>query len=182
MRIISGLARGTKLYTLIGDDITRPTLDRVKESVFNILQKDLEDAIFLDLFSGSGAIALEALSRGAKKAIICDKSKKAIEIIKKNIKKTHMNEKIKMYNCDFVVCLNQCKNENIDLIYLDPPYKTDFILKALDLIDKLNIGNNNLKIIIEIDDEEIIKKMDNFKFKIVDKRKYGRAIIFFLSR
>ena len=74
MRIISGRARGTKLYTLEGDS-TRPTLDRVKESIFNIIQSDIKDSIFLDLFAGSGAIGLEAASRGAKKAILCDKSK-----------------------------------------------------------------------------------------------------------
>ena len=85
MRIISGRARGTKLYTL-GGESTRPTLDRVKESLFNIIQNKIEDANFLDLFSGSGAIGLEALSRGAKKTIFCDSSKQAIEIINKNIK------------------------------------------------------------------------------------------------
>ena len=88
MRIISGKAGKTKLYTLEGKD-TRPTLDRVKESLFNIINIYIQDSVFLDLFSGSGAIGLEAISRGAKKAIFCDNSKKAIEIIKKNIEKTH---------------------------------------------------------------------------------------------
>ena len=82
MRIISGKARGTKLYTLEGES-TRPTLDRVKESLFNIIQMKIKDCIFLDLFAGSGAIGLEAISRGAKKAILCDQSKNAIQIIKK---------------------------------------------------------------------------------------------------
>ena len=77
MRIISGKARGTKLYTLEGQN-TRPTLDRVKESLFNIIQNEIQGCIFLDLFSGSGAIGLEAVSRGAKKAILCDNSKEAI--------------------------------------------------------------------------------------------------------
>ena len=87
MRIISGTARGTKLYTLNGYDTTRPTLDRVKESLFNIIQQKVPNSIFLDLFSGSGAVGLEAASRGAKKAILCDKSKDAINIINKNIEK-----------------------------------------------------------------------------------------------
>ena len=89
MRIISGTARGTKLYTLDGLN-TRPTLDRVKESLFNIIQEDIADSIFLDLFSGSGAIGLEAASRGAKKSILCDNSKLAIDIINKNVSKTHL--------------------------------------------------------------------------------------------
>ena len=91
MRIISGTSRGTKLYTLEGNN-TRPTLDRVKEPLFSIIQNKIKDSIILDLFSGSGALALEALSRGAKKAILCDNSFKAIEVIKKNIEKTHFEE------------------------------------------------------------------------------------------
>ena len=89
MRIISGKARGTKLYTLEGLT-TRPTLDRVKESIFNIIQSKIQDSTVLDLFAGSGAIGLEMVSRGASKAILCDKSKDAMEIIEKNIEKTHM--------------------------------------------------------------------------------------------
>ena len=84
MRIISGSARGTKLFTLEGMN-TRPTLDRVKESLFNIIQDEVTDSYFIDLFSGSGAIGLEAASRGAKEVILCDNSKKAIQIIQKNI-------------------------------------------------------------------------------------------------
>ena len=84
MRIISGKARGTKLYSLEGST-TRPTLDRVKESLFNIIQNRVPECTFLDLFSGSGAIGLEAASRGANKTILCEKNKAAISIIKKNI-------------------------------------------------------------------------------------------------
>lgn len=86
MRIIGGKARGTKLYTLEGLN-TRPTLDRVKESLFNIIQVKLQNAIVLDLFSGSGALGLESLSRGAKKAILCDNNLQAINIIRKNARK-----------------------------------------------------------------------------------------------
>jgi len=183
MRIIGGKAKGTKLYTLEGNDITRPTLDRVKESIFNIIQKDIQDSVILDLFSGSGAIALEAISRGAKKAIICDKSKEAIKIIKKNIEKTHMEEKVEVYNIDFNKCLEIVENEPIDLIYLDPPYDKNYIQKSLEIIQKLNIGKTNLKIIIETDEEErILKEIENLKFNIIDRRKYGRAIIIFLEK
>ena len=108
MRIISGKARGTKLYTLEGT-ATRPTLDRVKESIFNIIQSKIENAVVLDLFAGSGAIGLECVSRGAEKAILCDKSKEAIEIIKKNVEKTHMQEKVEIYNLDFKTCIEKIK-------------------------------------------------------------------------
>ena len=100
MRIVAGKAKGTKLYTLEGEN-TRPTLDRVKESLFNIIQNELQESIFLDLFSGSGAIGLEAISRGAKKAILCDKSKEACMIIQKNIEKTHSCRKSRIISIRF---------------------------------------------------------------------------------
>ena len=88
MRVISGSARGTVLHS-IEDISTRPTLDRVKESLFNIIQNYIEDTTVLDLFAGSGAIGIECASRGAKKVVLCDNSKEAINIINKNIEKTH---------------------------------------------------------------------------------------------
>ena len=181
MRIISGKARGTKLFTLEGEN-TRPTLDRVKESVFNIIQNEIEGAKILDLFAGSGAIGLEFLSRGAEKAILCDKSKEAINIIKKNVEKTHFENNVQIYNTDFENCLEKIKNEQFDIIYLDPPYETDYIIKALEKIIKENIAKEESLIIIETDDElRIEKQIENIDVKIVDKRKYGRATIIFLS-
>ena len=181
MRIISGKARGTKLYTLEGTN-TRPTLDRVKESVFNIIQNKLEDAVVLDLFAGSGAIGIETLSRGASKAIFCDKSKEAIEIIKKNIEKTHMKEKSQIFNVDYETCLEKVKNEKFDIIYLDPPYETNYIYRSLQKIIDLDIAKKECLIIIETDDEQRIEKeIQNINIEIVDKRKYGRATIIFLK-
>ena len=132
MRIISGTARGTKLYTLEGNN-TRPTLDRVKEPLFSIIQNKIKDAIVLDLFSGSGALALEALSRGAKKAILCDNSPKAIEIIKKNIEKTHFEQTTEILCMDYKKCLNKI-NERINIIFLDPPYENNIAVKSLEII------------------------------------------------
>ena len=117
MRIISGTARGTKLYTLEGKT-TRPTLDRVKESLFNIIQNEIINSKFLDVFSGSGAIGLEAASRGAKKVILCDKSKEAINIINKNIEKTHLKEKVELYNLDYETLLKTKIKEKMDIIYI----------------------------------------------------------------
>lgn len=181
MRIISGKARGTKLYTLEGEN-TRPTLDRVKESVFSIIQSEIEGAKILDLFAGSGAIGLEFLSRGAQKAVLCDKSKEAVNIIKKNIEKTHMEQETQVFNTDFENCLERLKNEQFDIIYVDPPYETNYILKSLEKIIKLNIAKEECLIIIETDDEQRIEKeIKNIDVEIVDKRKYGRATIIFLS-
>ena len=181
MRIISGKARGTKLYTLEGDN-TRPTLDRVKESIFNIIQSEIEGAKILDLFAGSGAIGLEFLSRGAEKAVLCDKSKEAINIIKKNVEKTHMEQHAQVINMDFENCLEKIKNEKFDIIYLDPPYETNYIYKAIEKIIEIDIVTKEGLIIIETDDEKRIEKeIENLDVKIVDKRKYGRATIIFLS-
>ena len=100
MRIISGTARGTKLYTLDGMN-TRPTLDRIKEPLFNIINFDLEDAVVLDLFAGSGALGLEAISRGAKKAFFCEKKREAALVVEKNIEKTKFNDKAILIKADF---------------------------------------------------------------------------------
>lgn len=181
MRIISGTARGTNLYTLEGNT-TRPTLDRVKESLFNIIQNNILDSVFLDLFSGSGAIGLEAASRGARKSILCDKSKDAIKIINKNIEKTHLEKKVELYNLDYEVLLNTKIKEKLDIIYIDPPYNSDFAINAIQIIIEKKLVNEDSIIIIETDDEEkILDKLKNMKVEITDKRKYGRAILIFLK-
>lgn len=183
MRIISGTAKGTKLYTLEGM-YTRPTLDRVKESVFNIIANKISDAKVLDLFSGSGAIGLEFASRGAKKVYLCDKSKNACEIIRRNTQKTHLEEKTKILNNDFIQAIELLENEEFDIVYLDPPYKTDYIKLA---ICKLNENKNLIKdtlIIAETDmEEEILEQIKEInEIQLIDKRKYGRANILFLKK
>ena len=181
MRIISGKARGTKLYTLDGT-ATRPTLDRVKESLFNIIQNDIEDSTVLDLFSGSGAIGLEFLSRGAKRAVLCDSSKDAIKIIKQNVQKTHFEEKVEVYNMEFTKLVERLQNQKFDIIYIDPPYATDFIKISLEKIIEYELVNENTKIMVETDDEtRILNQIEKMDVEITDKRKYGRATIIFLK-
>lgn len=182
MRIISGTAKGTKLYTLEGNN-TRPTLDRVKESLFNIINEKIYGSIVLDLFSGSGAIGLEFASRGAKKVYLCDNSKEAIQIIKNNIEKTHLGGKIELYNLDFIKLINKLDAEKIDIVYLDPPYETNFIKQAVsELLKKEYISNETL-IIAETDNyEKIVKQTEEIGIELIDKRKYGRAYILFLKK
>lgn len=181
MRIISGTARGTKLYTLEGQK-TRPTLDRVKESLFNIIQNEVPNSIFLDLFSGSGAIGLEAASRGSKKVILCDKSKDAIKIINKNIEKTHLSEKVELYNLDYEILLKTKIKENLDIVYIDPPYDSDFAIKSIKYIIDQTLINEKTSIIIETDNEEkILEDLKKIEVEITDKRKYGRAVLIFLK-
>ena len=183
MRIISGTAKGTKLYTLDGLT-TRPTLDRVKESLFNIIYDKIEDSVVLDLFSGSGAIGLEFASRGARKVYLCDKSKEACKIIEKNIEKTHLAEKVELFNTDFLNTIKKLENKKVDIVYLDPPYKTDFIEMAMKELIKANILEENTIIIAETDEKDrIIKYIEEIKeIQIIDQRKYGRANILFLER
>lgn len=180
MRIISGTARGTKLVTLEGEN-TRPTLDRVKESLFNIIQNKIQDSIFLDVFSGSGSIGLEAVSRGARKSILCDNSKEAIKIIEKNIEKTHLKDKVELYNTDYENLLRNKIKEKIDIIYIDPPYDSNYAKKTIEIIIKEKIINENTLIILETDKKETVNMLNEFDIEIIDERKYGRAILVFLK-
>ena len=184
MRVISGSARGKKLNSLEGLE-TRPTLDRVKEALFNIIQFDLKEAVILDLFSGSGALAIEALSRGAKNAVLCDKSQKAIQIINENLINTRLKDKANVINKDYTITLNKLKKENIkfDIVFLDPPYKTDFAFKSLEFIIENNLLNENGLIIIETNDKNKIEELKNYKdINVVDTRKYGSVLIIFIRK
>ena len=153
MRVISGSARGTVLHS-IEDISTRPTLDRVKESLFNIIQNDIEDTTVLDLFAGSGAIGIEFLSRRAKQVYFCDKSSKAVAMIEKNLEKTKLKEKAIVYNKDYIDCINTVKNIKFDIIFLDPPYKEEFALDAIEKISNLQLLKDDGIIIIETDEPE----------------------------
>ncbi|MCI8637340.1 MAG: 16S rRNA (guanine(966)-N(2))-methyltransferase RsmD [Clostridia bacterium] len=181
MRIIGGRAKGTKLYTLEGEN-TRPTLDRVRESLFNILQLKIQGSTFLDLFSGSGACGIEAVSRGAKKAILCDNSKQAIQIIKKNIEKTHSEEQTEVYKMDFEELLKNELKEKPTITFIDPPYKTDFAIKAVKTMLDKKIINEDSIIVIETDQQQkLIEQLKDIEIEIADERKYGRVHLIFLK-
>lgn len=183
MRVISGNARGKKLVSLEGMN-TRPTLDRVKEALFNIIQFDIADKDVLDLFAGSGAIGIEAISRGAKSATFCDNSIDAVKIIKTNIENTRSKDKATVINKDYSLALKQLRKENkqFDIIYLDPPYKTDFANKAIEEIINLNLLSKDGIIIVETDDNKKDETINTKNIKIFDKRKYGRAILIFIRK
>ena len=185
MRIISGKNRGTKLYTLDGEN-TRPTLDRVKEPLFSILNFDIVDSIVLDLFAGSGALGLESISRGAKEAILCDNSKKAIHIIEQNVQKTGTSSKVKIINDDYLKILESLKLQNykFDIVFLDPPYKTDYAEKASQKLVEYNLLSENGIIVIETDRKrEVVENINKLNlFNIFDERKYGRAELIFIKQ
>ena len=180
MRIISGKAKGTKLYTLKGNN-TRPTSDRAKEALFNIVGADIIGCNFLDLFSGSGAIGLEAASRGAENVILVDKSNDAIDIIKRNVEKTHLKEKTQIYNLDYNKVLKTKIKEKQDYIFLDPPYESNLLYKSILEILENDILEKNGIIIVETDRaEEIKKQLKELSVNIIDVRKYGRNQFLFL--
>ena len=139
MRIITGKARGVRLDTLEGVE-TRPTAERVKEAVFSMLQFDIEGRSVLDLFSGSGQMALEALSRGASEAVLIDKSKNAMRVIEKNAEKCRLTDMCKIINSDALDYIRRNKGKKFDIIFLDPPYASGFyqpVLNALYVNDML---------------------------------------------
>lgn len=184
MRIISGTMRGTKLFTLEGLN-TRPTLDRVKEALFSKINYDLQEAIVLDLFAGSGALALEALSRGAKLSVMCDQSREAIKIINQNIEKTKTKDRVKLLACNYEKALQQLKNENFkfDIVFLDPPYKTDFAENAAKFLVQNEMLNEGGYIVLETDDKDkVLENLDTNLLEIKDMKRYGRVNLLFLNR
>lgn len=181
MRIVSGKLRGTKLETLAGEN-TRPTLDRVRESLFNIIQFEIKDSIFLDLFSGSGACGLEAISRGAKKAIMCDNSKDAIKIIQKNVAKTRTENQVEIYQMSFETLLRNKIKETLDIVYIDPPYKTDYAYQSVKILLEKELIKENSIVIIETDEQEKVEnQIKKLEIEITDTRRYGRAHLIFLK-
>ena len=182
MRVIAGTAKGCKLNS-IEDLSTRPTLDRVKEPLFSIIQNYIKDANVLDLFAGSGALGIEALSRGAKHCTFCDKSYKAIQMVKENILKTKMQEKSTILNKDYKKCLEEMQ-ESFDIIFIDPPYKEDIAISSINQILEKSLLSKSGIIILETDEEEReIKELENVsKLEVYDKRKYGRVKLLFLCR
>ena len=152
MRIISGTARGTKLFTLTGDN-TRPTLDRVKESLFNIINRKIYEAKVLDLFAGSGAIGIEFLSRRAKQVYFCDKSSKAVAMIEKNLEKTKLKEKAIVYEKDGLkLAIKEIENGD-NLIEIE----TEKDNPELNSIDKLKEKISELQIPVDTNDYFIKK-------------------------
>lgn len=182
MRVISGTARGTNLETLEGNN-TRPTLDRVKEALFNIIQCNIVDANVLDLFSGSGALGIEALSRGAKSCTMCDKYYEAIEVINKNIKKTHFEDKAYIIKNDYKKALDLLQGHQFDIIFIDPPYALDIAVDSIKRIVELDMLKNDGIIILETDNEKKeIEQLKKINVNVYDLRKYGRITLMFLNR
>ena len=172
MRIITGKARGTTLVTLEGEN-TRPTSERAKEAVFSMLQFELEGRRVLDLFGGSGQLALEALSRGAASAVIADSSRQAVEIIKKNSEKTRLAPYCNIICADWTQTLRRLGNDKFDIVFLDPPYAMGIVPTVLEKI------HENLKatstVVCETGND--ISDSVPSDYEIVKNVKYGIAYV-----
>ena len=183
MRVISGLRKGHKLKTPKGTDV-RPTEDRVKESLFNILKNIDQNSIILDGFAGSGSIGIEFLSRGAKLCYFIDRSAESIKSIEENLTHTKLKENGIVIKRDLLLMIKDFKKDNIkfDYIYLDPPFnQLNLVKDVLNEISLNDILNINGKIIIEHEKElELEEKLYNFEK--TDHRKYGSKIITFYRK
>lgn len=171
MKVISGIYKGRNIkgFDLEG---TRPTMDRVKESLFAMIQEKIKDAIVLDLFTGTGNLAIESLSQGAKYAYVVDKNKKAVKTVCENVDTIGIKD-INVINLDYKKALSYYKKNNItfDIIFLDPPYKTNFIEESIKLIDEYSLLKKDGIIIAE--NEDINKIVYSSKYGVLKSKKYG---------
>ena len=180
MRIITGTARGRKLETLPGDDVTRPTAEKVKEAIFSMIQFDIEGRKVLDLFGGSGQLALEALSRGADYAVVSDADQRASLIIKKNAQNTGMYDKTRVMTADYkTVIRGLAGRERFNIVFLDPPYASGLIPDALDRLVRADLLAPSALVICESDQPE---PFENSSFEQVSFHRYGKTYVTLLCR
>lgn len=173
MRVVSGKYKGRILLSPINQ--ARPTLDKVKQAIFTKLQFDIENKNILDLFAGSGALGIEAISRGAKKVVFVDKDYKSIEIIKKNLKL--LNENANVLKCDYKTALEKFE-EQFDIIFLDPPYESGYYDIALQIIKDKHLLSCDGIIVLEMGEKSKIKQD---LFAEFDEKNYGSVTVKYLK-
>ncbi len=180
MRIISGTARGRKLLAPNGYETTRPTLDRVKESMFSIIQNKVFAARVLDVFAGTGSLGLEAASRGAKECVLVDRSPETYGYLHKNIENLKFTDICKSLNMDSYEALNKLGNNGkvFDIIFIDPPYMKNMIPKAVEIIESMNLLEKDGVIVTKIDTKEELYTGTE-SIVLSDYRKYGNTTICF---
>ena len=182
MRVIAGKARRLPLKTLPGAD-TRPTTDRIKETLFNILQPELLDCRFLDLFSGSGAIGIEALSRGARKAVFVEKNPKACACIRDNLAFTKLAPDGQVMNMDVLQALRSLEGEGpFDCIFMDPPYGMDLERSALEYLSGSALADENTLIIVEAELHTDFSYVEEMGYELTRSKEYKTNEHVFLHR
>lgn len=172
MRVIAGSARSVPLLSREGLE-TRPTTDRVKEAIFNIIQFEIEGRQVLDLFGGSGQMAIEALSRGAAGAVIVDRSQDSVSVIRKNLEKTRLADRAQVLCADGLEYLERTKNR-FDLIFLDPPYRENLLENALKRISEIDILKSGGIIVCERPSDKALPD-DYAAFRRVRDYRYGKT-------
>lgn len=173
MRVIAGKARRLPLVTP-EERNTRPTTDRIKETLFNIIQNEIPGCEFLDLFSGCGGIGIEALSRGAGHAVLVEFGKDAISCIRTNLKKTHLEEDATVLPVEVTYAISKLEKQGkkFDIVYADPPYQKGFEKKILDLLGQSNIVQSGTLVIIESSLETIPDYVDEDRYELVRIKEY----------
>lgn len=171
MRVIAGSRRSLPLRSLEGDN-TRPTADKYKETLFNCIQADVPDSRFLDLFSGSGAIAIEALSRGASHAVLVESNRQAIEVIRSNIHFTRFEEEAEIIRSDAISYLNRLDRVDFDIIFIDPPYGKGLEKSAIQILNGKQFLKPDTKIIIEARLDEDLGYIEDTRFMIYKNKNY----------
>lgn len=181
MRIITGRARGTKLFTLEGE-ATRPTAERTKEAIFSMIQFCVEGREVLDLFGGSGQLALEAVSRGAAHATICDSLDGACRIIEKNIEKTHSRDSVTLMRTDYDEALRRLRDRaKFDIVFLDPPYNKGLVSGALKLLRDYELLKPTSVIVCESGGEDILAGGLDAYYEVTKTARYGIATVTLLK-
>ncbi len=181
LRIISGELKGKRLFSPKGVKI-RPTADRIRESIFNILTPCIPDSVVLDLFAGTGAFGIEALSRGASFAIFLDSDKDSLEVIEKNVSACRLQDRVKIIRADIVKNNIALKKgyPPVDLVFMDPPYNKDLIKPALIKLSASPLLQKNALIIIEHAVTETLPEYV-LEYKLSDQRRYGKTLVSFLN-
>ncbi len=181
MRVIAGVARSMPLKTPQGPD-TRPTTDRIKETLFNILQNDIPGAVFIDLFSGSGAIGIEALSRGARKAYFIENAAPALNCIQDNLVFTKLNDKAVVLKQDAVLGLSSVFEKEADIIFMDPPYESGQEERVLQMLAGMKYVTDETLIIVEASLRTNLEYAEDLGFEVIREKKYKTNKHIFLKR
>lgn len=181
MRVIAGTARSLPLKTREGKD-TRPTTDRIKETLFNMLQSYVGEAVFFNLFSGSGGIGIEALSRGAKYAYFVENDAKAIECIVDNLKFTRFTDKATVLKQDVISALNGISEKEADIIFMDPPYDQYYEKKVLEVLSTKKYVTENTLIVVEASLNTDFSYLDRLGFEVSKEKKYKTNKHMFIRR
>jgi len=179
MKIIGGIYKGFRLQSFPENEI-RPTPSKIREALFDIIGTKIIGAEFLDLFAGSGAVGIEAISRGAKNVIFVEKNRKAIILIKNNLSKIYQNDFSNIIQIDYLQAINilNFKQKKFDIIFLDPPYNRNYALNTLHIIDQSNIAKEGCIIIVQHPFHTEVKS-DFRKLLFTKEKKYGKSKVTF---